>query len=119
MLPNVWGKENNVSKRNIIITFRANQCSIGGISIYSESLFSCYLAYYEKYTHNLTKLFDRVGNFHFDAPNLASGAWPLATAARNVHLEGRPHMMTIPREKLQVPITMYDEFYNTSSQNLH
>ena len=106
------GKENNISKRNITITFHDNNAPLGGISIYSESLFSCYFAYYEKNAYNLTKLFDRIGNFHLDAPNLASGVWPLATAARKVRLEGRPHMMAIPGERLQVPITMYDEFHN-------
>ena len=78
------GKENNVSMRNITITFSDNNAPLGGLSIYSESLFSCYFAYYEKYTHNLTKLFDRIGHFHFDVPN--SEASPLATAARNVTL---------------------------------
>ena len=106
------GKENNISKRNITITFCDNKAPLGGLSIYSESLFSCYFAYYEKYTYNLTKLFDRIGHFYFDAPNLASGAWPLATAARNVRLEGRPSVTAIPGERLQLPLAMYDEFYH-------
>ena len=106
------GKENNISERNITITFCDNKAPLGGLSIYSESLFSCYFAYYEKYTYNLTKLFDRIGHFYFDAPNLASGAWPLATAVRNVRLEGRPSVTAIPGERLQLPLAMYDEFYH-------
>jgi hypothetical protein len=105
------GSQSNVSERNITVTFRDNNAPLGGLSIYSESLFSCYFAYYEKYTQNLTKLFDRIGNSHFDAPNLASGAWPLATAARKINISSPP-MTAIPGESLQVPLALYDEFYH-------
>ena len=114
------GNQSNImSERNITITFHDNNAPLGGLSTYSESLFSCYFAYYEKYTYNMTKLFDRIGNFHFDTPDLALGAWPLATAARNVRIEGSPPMTAIPGESLQVPLVMYDEFTTSSSQNLH
>ena len=106
------GSRSNMSERNITATFRDNNAPLGGLSIYSESLFSCYFAYYEKYTYNLTKLFDRIGNFHFDTPNLALDAWPLATAARNICIEGSLPMTAIPGESLKVPIAMYDEFYH-------
>ena len=105
-------QSNNMSERNITATFRDNNAPLGGLSIYSESLFSCYFAYNEKYTYNLTKLFDRIGNFHFDTPNLALGVWPLGTAARNIRIEGSLPMTAIPGESLKVPIAMYDEFYH-------
>ena len=64
------GKENNVSKRNITFLFDSNKAILGGTSIYSESIFSCYFYYFEETRlkiKNLTKIFDRIGDFYFDA----------------------------------------------------
>ena len=104
------GNEKNVTKRDIFFTFHDNKAPLGGLSIYSESLFSCYFAYYERYTGNLTSLFDGIGTFHFDVQSF--DAAPLATAARNVFFEGVSPVMVIPGNTISLPLAMYDEFHN-------
>ena len=101
------GWEGNVTKRNIRFIFISNEAPLGGISIYSESLFSCYFAYYGTYGHqkNLTKLFDRIGMFKFDDSNLS-----LATGARNSLFDAETPVMTHPGKLTSLPLAMYDEF---------
>ena len=113
------GKENVVPRRNISFKFDGNKALLGGTSIYSESIFSCYYAYYEdslaKIKKNLTTFFDRIGNFQFDTRNINHNVVPLATAARRVELNRTQNfpLRTLPGKSLYLPLLMYDEF-NTS-----
>ena len=104
------GNQTNTTKRNIFLRFQNNKAPFGGTSIYSESLFSCYFAYYDKYTGNMTKLFDRIATFQFDTGN--SNTTALATAARSVHFKGKHYKTVVPGESLSLPLAMYDEFKN-------
>ena len=97
------GWEENVSKRNIRFIFISNEAPLGGISIYSESLFSCYFAYYTTYgdKKNLTKLFDRIEMFQFDDSGLS-----LATGARNALFDAETSVMTHPGKVTSLPLAM-------------
>ena len=117
------GRENNVSGRNISFKFDDNKAPLGGTSIYSETIFSCHFAYYQDdgaKIKNLTTLFNRIGDFHFDNNNTISTqihfdtmAIPLATAARNVSFSATPPLRTLPGKLLHLPLIMYDEFNTT------
>lgn len=104
------GNETNVTMRNITFRFRANIAPLGGLSIYSESFYSCYFAYYVKYAHNLTKFFDSIATFYFDEVSQKHGETALATAARRVFFKRSSHMTVVPGAKLFLPLVMYDEF---------
>ena len=104
------GSEENTTKRGISFVFHDNKAPLGGLSIYSESLLSCYYAYYKKYikAFNLTLIFDRIGTFTFDVPS--SGVFPLATAARSVFYGGMSPLVAAPGETVTLPFAMHDEF---------
>ena len=112
------GKENNVSRRNISFKFEGNTAHLGGTSIYSETIFSCYFAYYQDNgatVKNLTTFFDHIGDFHFNNSMISSQIHfnhitPLATAARNVSFNATTPLMTLPGKLLHFPLIMYDEF---------
>ena len=112
------GKENNVSRRNISFIFSGNKAPLGGTSIYSESIYSCYYAYFEDIgakISNLTRFFDLIGNFHFDAElhNFNSTATPLTTAPRKMIFNHVSPLKTPPGKSLYFPIVMHDEFNTT------
>ena len=101
------GIEGNITKRNIRFTFTSNEARLGGSSIYSESFFSCFFAYYATYDDekNLTKIFDRIGAFQFD-----SSSSNLATGARNALFDAAIPVETQPGKSTSLPLAMYDEF---------
>ena len=101
------GSEGNASKRSINFIFTGNKAPLGGLSIYSESFFACYFAYYAKFgdEKNLTKIFDRIGTFKFDSPGLG-----LSTGARNVLFNASSPVETLPGKITSLPLAMYDEF---------
>ena len=104
------GSEKNVTKRGINFIFTGNKAPLGGLSIYSESLFACYFAYYANYgdEKNLTKTFDRIGIFKYDIPGLS-----LATGARNALFNAASPVETLPGKIMSLPLAMYDEFGHT------
>ena len=107
------GEENNVTRRNITFKFVNNKATLGGPSIYSESFISCYYTFFEKVADkkkNITKFFDKIGNFYFD-----STANPLATASRSVDFRASSSaaMETLPGKLISLPLVMYDEFETT------
>ena len=109
------GKENNISRRDISFEFDGNKAPLGGTSIYSESIHSCYYAYFEDNLtetsiKNLTKFFDLIGDFNFDTQNLNDTVLPLATAVRKVELNETSPLRTLPGKPLYFPLVMYDEF---------
>ena len=101
------GSEENITKRGINFTFKGNQARLGGLSIYSESFFSCNFAYYANYDdeRNLTKIFDRIGTFKFDSSRLS-----LASGARNATFNAASPIKTHPGKIMSLPLAMYDEF---------
>ena len=105
------GNENNITRRNIHFNFIDNKALLGGLSIFAESLYSCYFSYFEetrKSVKNLTKLFDRIGVFHFDIQKKDFRA--LATSARVVKFMGKSPLKAVPGKLLLLPPKMYDEF---------
>ena len=109
------GNETNITKRGISFIFRDNKAPLGGLSVYSESFFACYFAYYDRNTNkgNVTKFFDRIGAFSFD--NQHSNVPPLATATREVLFEGVSSMAVIPGDSAPLPLAMLDELHH----NMH
>ena len=108
------GNETNVTQRKIRFTFTDNKALLGGLSIYSESLYSCYFAYFEFYTaskRNVIEIFDRIGTFHFDTQRMNKA--PVSTAARKVVLNKTSPIETLPGKVLSLPLVMLDEFSNT------
>ncbi len=108
------GRENIVCRRNITFTFDGNTAPLGGTSIYSETIYSCYYAYFQDNgatVQNLTKFFDLIGDFQFDKlSNSTALATPLATGASKVSFNATPPLMTLPGESLYLPLVMHDEF---------
>ena len=101
------GRENNVTKRNISFMFVNNKAPLGGSSIYSASLFSCYFAYYANYTNesDLSRVFDSIGHFQFDVNSDS-----IATGARKVKFTAQSPVETYPGKATLFPLAMYDEF---------
>ena len=104
------GQQKDVSVRNISFNFVGNLAPLGGTSIYSETIFSCYYAYHQNNgatKKNLTDFFGLIGDFLFDNTTM-----PLATAARNmtVLFNATSPLTTLPRKLLHLPLAMYDEF---------
>ena len=104
------GVENVVYRRNISFQFDDNKAPLGGTSIYSETIISCYYAYYQdnRAVDDFRDFFYLIGDFHFD-----NTAIPLATSARWVEFDKTPPLVTLPGKLLNLPLIMYDEF-NTS-----
>ena len=96
-----------MSVRNISFNFVGNLAPLGGTSIYSETIFSCYYAYHQNngaMKKNLTDFFGLIGDFHFD-----NTIMPLATAARNVTVlfsNATSPLMTLPGKLLHLPLAM-------------
>ena len=102
------GKQNNISRRDI--SFRFDGIIGWNVDLF-RIYFSCYFYYYEETklkVNNLTKIFDRIGNFHFDAQH--SKVMSLGTAARKVEFNEHFSMQTLPGKSLYLPLLMYDEF---------
>ena len=109
------GNEKSISKRGISFIFRDNKAPLGGLSVYSESFFACYFAYYDRNTNqgNVTKFFYHIGTFSFDTSS--SNVPPLATAARKVLFDGVSPMAVIPGDSAPLPLAMLDELHH----NMH
>ena len=117
------GVENDLHRRNITFRFNGNHAPLGGTSIYSESIYSCYYAYFEDNGAqvNLTAFLNRIGYFYLDTGSTQiqlnlSTPTALATAPRNVWFNGTPPLKTTPGKLLHLPLVTYDEF-NTNVQS--
>lgn len=98
-----------VSKRNISFVFSGNTAILGGSSIFTSSLYSCYYSYKGSIIgHQVTDFFDDIGNFTFQTANGTTA--PIGTSGHTLKNDmEHTNLVSIPGKYFYVPITLYDE----------
>ncbi len=98
-----------VSQRNISFVFSGNTAILGGSSIFTSSLFSCFYSYKGSITgHKVTDFLQDIGNFTFQLVNGTTAS--IGTTGHVLRNEVEHKILTtIPGQYFKIPLTLYDE----------